>query len=298
MAITRNATNGINSFDKFIKTSANNIAPKNLFVAAGNITVSSPDGITWTTRSSGVVPANNAVGVDQNNQFRIFNNTTVSTSPDGISWTTGTVANSISNGQATYVSWFRGYPYQGGGTTFSWTNDWLNGRYIVGDRAVCANGSWVVTTSSSAGYPINVYPWGNGAVTTINSVFPNQAQGVAFGNNIWVATPVNRMYYTTDSSARTGWTNSGSTFGASFNKVKFVNDRFFVFEPGTSGMSYSTDGANWNSCSIGFSVTDVVFGNGLYVATASNGSVGTSTDGINFTTRSTGATSLLGITYA
>lgn len=297
MAITKNTTNGIVTYDKFNRTAANNVAPKNLFVAAGNITVSSPDGITWTTRSSGVVPAGaGAVGIDNNNNFRIFNTSNISTSPDAITWTTG--PNNATWGTNANFTWYRGLAYTGGGTTFSWALNYQSGQAISGDRAAVNNGTWFVTTSSTAPYSLTVVPASGGASTTVSPFTGiNQAQGLAFGNGIWVGCPVNRLWYTTDSSARTGWTNSGTTFGAGFNRVKFVNGVFFVFESGTTGMSRSTDGLNWTSCTISLAINDIAFGNGKWVAAAANGSVGESTDGVTFTTRSTGATSLTGVAF-
>src|SRR5688572_6339539 len=92
-------------------------------------------------------------------------------------------------------------------------------------------------------------PAGAGALTSI-----------AFGNGIFVAVGANGTIVS--SSNGMDWTkvNAGVT-GAS-GRVRFVNDRFFVW--GFGPVIMSTDGNSWTQPGIDFS--DITFANGTYYA--------------------------------
>lgn len=64
-----------------------------------------------------------------------------------------------------------------------------------------------------------------------------------------------------------------------------------------SALLYSTDGKTWKSisgfASISALMTRVVYGNGVFVAVATNGSIFTSTDGFSWTSRTSGTTGVI-----
>lgn len=93
-------------------------------------------------------------------------------------------------------------------------------------------------------------------------------------------------YYTTSD----GITFTARTAPTTFDKVFYLNDRFFAFTNGSS--HYSLDGITWVSSTLrataNQTIYDMCYGNGLYVAVCTGGVISTSPDGVSWTNRSSG----------
>src|SRR5688572_11679698 len=109
-------------------------------------------------------------------------------------------------------------------------------------------------------------PAGAGALTSI-----------AFGNGIFVAVGANGTIATSNNGMDWTKVNAGVT-GAS-GRVRFVNDRFFVW--GFGPVIMSTDGNSWTPPGIGFS--DITFANGKYYAVPNNHQLALSTNLVDWT---------------
>jgi hypothetical protein len=87
---------------------------------------------------------------------------------------------------------------------------------------------------------------------------------VAFGNGIFVAVSVSATAMVATSTDGITWTQRTTPFGTNYS-VCFGNGKF-VTVGGGGGSMVSTDGINWTSGSFANGFTDVVYGNGVFVA--------------------------------
>jgi hypothetical protein len=138
--------------------------------------------------------------------------------------------------------------------------------------------------------------------------------GVTYGNGLFVA--VGDFGIIISSPDGINWSQPvpGNINSNPLNGVTFANGQFVAV--GYSGIMYSSDGVNWNSIGTAPSgitgptadLYNVTYGNGLFVTAGTynnsspnppigyNGLIGTSPDGINWTTLTT-SNYLSGITY-
>jgi len=85
-----------------------------------------------------------------------------------------------------------------------------------------------------------------------------------------------------------------------FGNVLFVNGTFLVF--GTTGVTSSTDGATWTdqtpTVQVNYNPNAVAYHAGTFVSVGASGQIWTSSDGVNWTSRSSGVTGdLNAVTY-
>src|SRR5688572_26782685 len=90
-------------------------------------------------------------------------------------------------------------------------------------------------------------PAGAGALTSI-----------AFGNGIFVAVGANGTIVT--SSNGMDWTKVNAGVSGASGRVRFVNDRFFVW--GFGAIIMSTNGSNWTP--VGADFSDITYADGTY----------------------------------
>jgi hypothetical protein len=238
-----------------------------LFVAiaqtgTGNRVMTSPDGITWTQRST---PTDRSwISVTYGNNLFVAvadgggTGNRVMTSPDGITWTArASAANNVWN-SVTY-----------------------------------GNGLYVAVASSGTGNRVMTSPDGI-TWTARTSAANNSWNSVTYGNGLFVAVSGsgsgNRVM---TSSNGTTWTSRNSAADNEWRNVTYGNGLFVAVALSGTGnrVMTSPDGINWT---IRTSAADnnwrsVTYGNGLYVAVAFSGlndRVMTSPDGITWTTRS------------
>jgi len=234
-----------------------------LFVAVsldgtGNRVMTSPDGITWTSRTSAA--DNNWRAVTFGNGLFVAVAVTgtgnrVMTSPDGINWTIHTSAAD---------------------------NNWRSVTY--------GNGLFVAVSNTGAGNRVMTSP--NGVTWTLQTSPSNEWNEVTYGNGLFVAVGStgtgNRVMTSPDGI---NWTNQTSVADVAWESVTYGNGLFVaVSQNGTNRVMTSPDGITWTArnAAAANAWLNVTYGNGLFVAVSGSGSndrVMTSPDGITWTSQ-------------
>jgi hypothetical protein len=304
MAISTVARSGLTTFDKFQRASAGAFAQQFVVSGAGGTVLTSPDGVTWTSRSG--LPSQVITAPHRNGNFYCVFDAAQNRwiSADGATWSkNGQFAMNTGSGATVSRSWFdpvdrtmnlfsSSQLASGFGYMFDITNS-----TSIGDRTV------VGTTVSSTGYATNgssflfsggvsgsAYLWksttSKGGAQSLQAYGSSQVSaGVAFGNNIWVVgcSGGTGLYSSPDT---TTWT-SRATFA---REITFQNGLFLAWA--SFYLYTSTDGITWTQRTpAGLSsnaIRQIVFGNGVFVLVGAGGYIGTSTDGITWTSRTSG----------
>lgn len=205
----------------------------------GSIQWSSNTGQTWNIANGGFATAGNDVAYFDGRFVAVGDGS------DGSSATTSNHIQTSTDGK-TWV-----------GTTTLAANQARN-------RVLQANGFWHATGSNGpVGGGASVL-WSFDGVTWQNSVsslqFPAVANGIAYGNGVWVFAASNvsnaplSLQYSTDgsnwiSAASVSWT--GTTAGdVLFDGLKFIALVAGGSNPNASNLAFSTNGSNWSSAGI------------------------------------------------
>lgn len=307
MAVSTVVRSGLSTFDKFQRTSAGNSTSPGLFVAAGGShIITSPDGITWTTRTSG----GSGIGfVDRDSVSGTWSTFTNGGAPAGGNWfstdgTTWTQQLSPPNQRTArtaavfsedrqFIDFDTSNKYGRlgnvtvfGGTSGSAIVDNLGGafrnRYIYsanfgGNVFTSINGgaSWVIS---------------DGSITGPTKVWATDTQFlVAQGSNI-------------RTSANGGAFTSRATAPFTIGGFRRANGLIFAHsDSATTSILTSPDGITWTTRTIpNMTVNDITYGAGNWVLTgnlSSSGAIATSPDGITWTARTTTAGILYGVHF-
>jgi hypothetical protein len=238
-----------------LSNSALRIDPNDGFLVAGGeggaTIATSPDGITWTSRTSPF--SSYAWGFAWNGSLWVAVGRSaqgIATSPDGITWTTRTSA-------------------------------FTNNVY-----AAAWNGSlWVVAGSGTA--TIVTSPDGI-TWTTQTSPFTDSAYTVAWNGSLWVAGGALAGGTSTIATSPDGitWTSRTSPFTSSTLAVAWNGSLWVAGGRGTTRIATSPDGITWTSRTSPFTtaVFDVAWNGSLWVAVGEGGErIATSPDGITWT---------------
>ena len=310
MAISTVARSGLTTFDKFQRTSTGNLTQTFIVTGLAGTVLTSPDGITWTSRSG--LPSQQLSAPHRNGTvlalFDSSNNRW--TSPDGVTWTkngqaamfagssTPSMAFSQYNSDDRTVNIFSTSPVFG---SFGYMFDVTN-AVSIGDATVVGN------SIRSTGYATNgsvfLFSGGNGSTnflwrsaTTKGGQLAvqaygasNNSQSVAFGAGLFVVG---------DAGGSNLWTSpDGLTWtarGAAGRFVVFLNGLFLSWEG--ASLWTSTNGTSWTSRTVtgigSNAIYQIVFGNGLYVLIGNTGFIATSPDGTTWTSRTSGTTNQL-----
>lgn len=215
------------------------VAGNGRLVALGglNALFTSDDGITWAARDSKIQDTNQlqsiAFGAGRFVAVGYQGHTTTST--DGVTWTPGSVPTSVAGDYLYYVRF-------------------VNGKFWVSS----SDDNTVRTWTSADGLT-----WIQPALALPPGKFVGE---VAFGNLVYAASGESDLLWSADG---TTWNLASFALGggSSFRAMRYVNDRFIAV--GESGeIVTSTDAVNWapQTSGVSASLTDVAFGNGLYVA--------------------------------
>ncbi len=269
-------------------------------VGRGRTILTSPDGITWTKITLGTSNTNiDFLGVTYGNDTFVTvgdNGTIKSSSDNGSSWTLRTSGTTSVLYGITYAN-----------STFVTVG--ASGTILTSTDGV----SWTSRTSGTSKVLWGV-TYGNSTFVTVGAddTILTSSDGtswttrttnssktfldVTYGNNIFVA--VGEPIYTSpDGITWTKRTSQNSWTGAGYG-VTFGKDKFV--QGGQSGLiKTSTDGINWTNSSSGATILHdgFTFGN-MFIVVGSSGSIYTSFDGTNWTSRTSGTTNdLHGVTF-
>jgi hypothetical protein len=292
-----------------------------LFLAVGFGTgvvlraATSPDGITWTTRSISGLTTYTSIDVawtgSQFTALALASGTTTHaiSSADGITWsgavTIGPVGTStpfaiIWAGDRLVVSSAAGTTTSATGTTWSTISDAIITSFM------CWDGSKIISTTNSSQTSTSV-SLDHGVTWTTSLIEPTPASGITYSNFT-----LNSLAYV-NSTYIIGTLNQrvfSSTDGVNWNSGKFGSipastlftcvggsSSFYVAGGGSGMLFTSTDAATWTVRTSGFGanqVNAVAYNGTTTVIVGAGGSRRYSTDGITWTA-TTGATTAIAI---
>jgi hypothetical protein len=155
--------------------------------------------------------------------------------------------------------------------------EWLNGQFLIG-----ATSSGRIFTSPDGDNLTQRHD-----ISTYHSI-----QGIAYGNNVYVAVGESGRILTSSNAA--SWTLQIVTNDPmSFLDVVFAGGQFVAvgaYNGYRSVIYTSADGVNWTDRTIdnGLYLQSIVYANGLFVAVGREGLILTSSDGVNWAPWSSG----------
>ena len=271
-----------------------------LFVAisSGGVTsgqiMTSPDGITWTPRTSAAASSWTSVTYGGGLFVAVASSSSsgaarVMTSPDGVSWTAqstgvpdGCIWKGVTHGNnlfvavAVYCSTQRVMTSPDG---INWTGRASGVAANAWSKVTYGNGTFVAVAESGA--PSQAMTSTNGidwtARTTPSVGAPAAGSywtGITYGNNLFVAVAgslTNRVMTSPDGET---WTAQTPAEVTNWLSVTYGNGLFVaVAGGGTNRVMTSTDGASWTpqTAAAANTWTGVTYGGGMFVAVASTG---------------------------
>jgi len=279
---------------------------KGLFVVVGDngTILTSPDGTTWTQRTSPPGPFGARVhlyDVTYGNGLFVTvggDNGTILTSPDGTTWAK---RNSGTSNDLYGVTYGNGlFVTVGEYGTFLTSPDGTTWTKSPSDASATAAGPPGLAPRIYYGNGLFVAVGGdNGTILTSpdgttwakrNSGTSNDLYGLTYGNGLFVAVGDNGTILTSPDGSTWAKRNSGTS--EEFLGVTYGNGIFLTI--GLDGnILISPDGTTWtegsyeNSYSYGF-FKAATYGNGLFVTVSKNGAIQTSPDGTTWTERTSG----------
>jgi hypothetical protein len=224
----------------------------------GNI-LTSPDGITWTLRNSGLVYLLNSVTYGGSQYVAVGQAGTILTSPDGFGWT-------ARQSKTQYLL---------NAVTFG------NSQFVAVSQGLSLTASEVSTTIHTSPNGIN---W-----TQLNSGTGSPLYSAAFGGSLFVVVGYGGAILTSDDGVTWTIRNSGTT--SNLHSVTYGDSKFVVVGQGGTILT-SPDGINWTVESSGTTtqLMAITYGASQFVATGYIRTVLTSPDGKTWTTRNVGTT--------
>lgn len=138
----------------------------------------------------------------------------------------------------------------------------------------------------------------DGVTWTDRTITLSSPISVAIGGTTAVLTSLNNRNVSVSTDSGVTWTDYANALpvGITYyrNKVRYVNDRFFVVGYGYSGTTYatSTDGVTWSAGTFPatIAVSNIVYGNGVYVLITTGSTAYYSTDATTWNSVSLGVT--------
>jgi uncharacterized repeat protein (TIGR02543 family) len=268
----------------------------NTFVAVGDsgTIVTSPDGVTWMSPMSDTMDTLNGM-VFGNNTFVAVGYGTILTSPDGLTWTSQTSGTTNNLNGVAYVN--NTFVAVGDSGTILTSPDgvtWTS--QTSGTTAILRDVTYAKNTFMAVGDSGTIVTSPDGVTWTSSmSGTANRLYGVAYGNNTFVAVGSSGTIVTSPDGVT--WTSQTSGTTGYLYGVAYGNNTFVAVEEfGT--IVTSPDGVTWASQTSGTANMwyDVAYGNNTFVA-VSEGALGFSSDGITWEYRIPGLPSVYGVAY-
>lgn len=121
------------------------------------------------------------------------------------------------------------------------------------------NGNFIITTSSASAYSSDGYNW---------QVTPAATVSVAYGNGTYISNGGSSLLQkSTDLINFTRQLADSTQAVSSYNKILYENNTFFAMSSVAGKNVYSTNGGvSWSITGPALALTDVVYGNGVWVA--------------------------------
>ncbi len=284
----------------------------NIFVAVGTggSILTSPDGRTWTSRSSGTTSDLRRAACGNGTFVAVGDAGIILTSLDGETWTKQTVGDNIlygvTYGDGTFVAVGDAGIILTSRDGASWTSQ---GSGTARDLIGVTYGNGIFVTVGGNGI-ILTSPNGN-TWTTRNSDTTLDLDGVAYGNGVFMIVGPTAMDVGTCLLSSDGvvWVDetlilmkTSSSWLPPCYGVSYLNGKFVVQGADRVGsfISTSSNGTVWNnrSTDIDNLINATAYGYGTYVAVGQYGAILTSPDGSTWTSQTPAATSSLrGVAY-
>ena len=248
-----------------------------VIVTSGGFIRTSPDGIIWTTQTSG----NNFNGIAFANDMFVVVGTmgTVLTSPDGVNWTSRTSGTNYELREITFANnMFVAVGELGTIITsvdgISWTTQTppssILNYYGVGEAKgeifALGNGGRFATSVDGTNWTLN----------TIGESI-NLRDIMLVYNKYYICGEKGSIFTSEDKST---WTQIQTVYQDDFLDTVYAEGVFIAC--GSTGLYTSEDGENWVKRITGTRITSVTYGNGKYIAVSNGGKVYSSTDGVNW----------------
>lgn len=236
------------------------------------------------------------------------------TSPDGITWTTRTSAadnlwNCITYGNGVFVA----VASSGTGNRVMTSSDGINwtARASISDNmdwdyVTYGNGLFVASASSGSSTAMRIMTSTNGISWTGRHDNINYWNCVTYGNGLFVALRQATTNGVITSPDGINWSYRDAPVAKNWRSITYGNGLFVAvsYEGNTDQIMTSPDGINWTArnAPVANQWWNVTYGNGLFVAVAGSGTgnrIMTSPDGINWTIRNSPADNAwYGLTYS
>ena len=259
-------------------------------------TMTSPDGINWTQNTT-LWPDHDYSDIAFGNGIfvaLVSNQNYVRTTTDGVNWTSRTIPQSSDWNDITFANGlFVAVSYDGTNRIMTspdginWTTlaapadaNYTGVVYGDGEFAFVSDNMPAVIRSGGCGTGQNTCSLGSYTLVTAPQM--NDWRAIAYGKGLFVAgaaTGTSRLMTSPDG---VNWTLQTPADGVS--TIIYANNQF-VYQAWSSAFT-SPDGINWTQRNHGFGANwfDMAYGNGTYVAVASNGNYLRSTDnGVTWT---------------
>ncbi|MBU6398761.1 MAG: hypothetical protein KGS61_00450, partial [Verrucomicrobia bacterium] len=250
---------GTVSIQRNTMTSAVN---ESIVVGTSGTALTSPDGSTWTSATSGAVTLNGLSGIAYGaGQFvAVSVSGATLTSPDGVTWTSHDAVTGNGLAAVTYA----------------------DGQFV----AVGANGT-ILTSTDGVTWTSRAAPV---STPNLNGITYGNSEFVAVGDGGTILTSPDGVTWTSQTSGVTG-----NLAGVAYGGTNFV-------AVGASGVLLSSNnGVAWTKQTSGVTVdlVSIVYGGTTFVTVGANGTILSSTDGASWTSQTSGVTTnLLGVAYS
>ena len=272
--------------------------------ASGTILVSQ-NGTTWVEVASGTANSLLSVATGSGITVAVGISDTILAYGSGVSNTWSPAAIPPANFSVTSAAWTGTRFVAAAGNGFALSSDgsaWATEAcdpynppypscpfYYTPPRALAANGSRLVAIDTSGSWVSSDDGTTWGPHTSFGSYWA--MQGIAWGNNNWVA--VGNASTVATSTTGTAWTIQDLSSLPSYDLYDAAWNGTIFVAVGNNGILSSPDGVTWTDRTpLSFSgmLRGVAWGNGRFVATGLNGAVATSTNGTVWTEQASGMT--------